>query len=248
MRDPRHLATKSALKKCIQTVNLGAMIPNPWRLRFFRSYAALTISAALAILNLGGCAYHSGISDRQGPGVYRLVSVPIFKNSTPEVGVEVYFTNAMIRELERSKIAKLTDKTAAEVVLLGAVTSVRYLTSNSRVIPASGGSTPSQPSASAFNCYGGNGKLTDCAQQGAVQNTEYRILVTTALKLQRISDERILWQGSFSGERSYLAPILTLQGLDSADAPYNQSARDQNIKAMSSDIMLEAYERMTENF
>lgn len=178
------------------------------------------------------CAYNVGTRERQIPGGYRLVSVPVFKNSTPEVSAEVYFTNAFIREMQRSKLGRAVDKRDAEVQLLGTVESVKYITTNSQVIAAT--STPHLG--------------TNLYAAGAVQNTEYRIIVTTHLKLQRISDERILWEGKFSGEHNYLAPTISILGINSADALYNQSARDQTIKLMADDIMVEAYERMTENF
>ena len=184
-------------------------------------------------LMLVRCAYNIGTRDRQIPGGYRLVSVPVFKNKTSEVSAEVYFTNALIRELQRSKLGKVVDKRDAEVQLLGTVESVKYVTTNSQVIGAT-----AAPANVGSNDYA----------RGAVQNTEYRVIVTTDLKLQRISDERILWEGKFSGEHNYLAPVISILGVNSADALYNQSARDQTVRLMSVDIMIEAYGRMTENF
>ena len=178
------------------------------------------------------CAYHAGITDRQIPGGYRLVAVPVFKNNTAETGVEVYFTNAIIRELERSGLAKVTDQRSAEVKLEGTVASVRYVPVNP---------LPVQPPQNAAS-------LGAPTAIDAIQNTEYRILVQTNLRLVKSADERVLWQGTFSGERSYLAPRITIEGLTSANALYNQSARDQNIQSMAHDVMIEAYERLTENF
>lgn len=188
------------------------------------------ISIVLATLlliasGLTGCAYHAGAGDRQVPGGYRLVSVPVFKNQTPEVGVEVYFTNAIVRELSRSRLAKVTDKSSSEVTLEGAITAIKYLPGNPALIERKQG-------------LAGDAQL----------NQEYRIVAEASLKLRRNSDQRVLWEGSFSGERSYLTPKITLENLSSADALYNQSARYQNIQVMAQDIMSEAFDRLTENF
>ena len=221
----RLLNRATAASDSITTAFLGRDFSNALKCSF----------ALVSCFALVRCAYNIGTTERQIPGGYRLVSVPVFKNSTSEVGIEVYFTDAMIRELERSKLAKVVDKRGAEVVLIGTVESVKYLTTNAQIIgPSSPSPTPK---------VGAN--LID---NGGVQNTEYRILVTTDLKLQRVSDERILWQGKFSGERTYLTPIVSILGLNGVNSLYNQSAREQNIKLMSTDIMIEAYERMTENF
>ena len=74
------------------------------------------------IMGLGsGCAYSVGTGDRRLPEGYKLIAVPVFKNGTQEVGIEVPFTNAMIRELERSQIAQVVPKSNAQVVLEGNV-------------------------------------------------------------------------------------------------------------------------------
>jgi hypothetical protein len=84
--------------------------------------------------------------------------------------------------------------------------------------------------------------------EGAVLTTDYRLVVTTSLKLKRRSDDRIMWQGSFQGEKSYSAPRIGTPLANSANATYNHSVRMQTISAIADDMMTEAHDRMTENF
>ena len=200
--------------------------------------AVACLSSAASVL--AGCAYHAGVSDRQIPGGYRMIAVPVFKNDTAETGVEVFFTNALVRELERSRLAKVTDVASAEVNLVGVVSSIKYSPTNSYNIDQS------QVDSAHFKA--GPGGFGPNLATGTVQNTEYRILVTTQLQLVRISDHKVVWAGEFKNERTYLAPKIAIQDLTSANATYNQSARDQNLQLMAKDTMREAYERLTENF
>jgi hypothetical protein len=174
---------------------------------------------------LSGCAYSMGIEDRRLPEGYKLVSVPVFKNTTQEVGVEVPFTNAMIREFARSQVAKVVDKSEAQVVLEGTVDRVTYEVSNS--------------------CTRGVG----CPIPGnTMLNSEYRVTVSAKMVLKRASDGRALWSQDFSGQKIYPAPRIGLAGLNSANALYNHSSRQENLSAIAGDMMAEAHGRLTENF
>src|SRR5687768_11191615 len=83
------------------------------------------VFAILAFSQLS-CAYHFGALKRSLPGGYNKVSVPVFKNSTQEPGIESFFTTAMIEELERNRFASVTPDEEAQVVLEGTVTSIAY--------------------------------------------------------------------------------------------------------------------------
>jgi hypothetical protein len=186
------------------------------------------VSLLITALGMSGCAsYRAGAGDRQLPGGYKDVAVPVFKNQTAEAGAEVYFTNAIVREFERSRIARVTDKDKAQVALEGTVESVKYLVANQM---QQGKSSPAE------------------MPDNTVITTEYRIVLTAAIRLRRISDQKVLWQGTFSGERSYLAPRVLQPSLNSVNAIYNHSAHYQNIESMAADLMAEAHNRMTENF
>jgi hypothetical protein len=78
--------------------------------------------------------------------------------------------------------------------------------------------------------------------------SEYRILLVVTVKVVRQADGTELWKGTFNGERTYAAPQVTLAGINSVDPLYNLSARRQNIDVIASDLMLEAHDRITENF
>lgn len=167
---------------------------------------------------LPGCAYRAGYGDRQIPGGYRTIAVPVFKNMTHETGAEVYFTNAMIRELERARIGTVTDKDIAQVTLEGIVDSIEYL----------GGAQDSRGS--------------------IVLNTTVQIVANATIRLRRNSDQRVLWESSFRKELQYYTPRVLIEELSSINASYNYSARSQNLELIAADMMSEAHDRLTENF
>jgi hypothetical protein len=188
------------------------------------SFGLITLICALALTSCAG--YRMGDSDRQIPGGYRTVAIPVFKNKSMEAGVEAYFTNALVREFERGRVGRVTSKSEAQTTLEGSIDNVNYVVTN-QVSKEQGG-----------------GFLGE----NIILNTEYRILLQTTLRLRRNSDQKVLWEGTFNGERSYLAPQIGREGINSADAIYNQSARYQNLEAMASYLMNEAHNRITENF
>ncbi|WP_374079369.1 LptE family protein [Bdellovibrio bacteriovorus] len=183
----------------------------------------LILSLFLSTL-LTGCAYRLGAATRSIPGGYRQISVPVFKNKTQETGIEVAFTNALIQEFQRSRIARVVDNSLSEVAVVGQIDTIQYLPSSPRK----------------------EGELY--LPKGTVIASEYRILLTVTVKVVRQADGTELWSGSFSGERTYVAPQVTLAGVNSVNPLYNLSARRQNIDVMANDIMTEAHDRITENF
>lgn len=171
-----------------------------------------------------GCAYRFGAAERQIPGGYLQVAVPVFINRTFETGIEVYFTNALIRQIERSKIAHVTQKSDAEVIIQGEISTLQY--------------TPTLPAQ-----ISGPG-----APEKIFLAPEYTITMTANVTVKRKSDMKVLWQGSVSGESIYTAPQIYSYGFSSANPLYNLSARRQNISSMADEMMAEANDRMTENF
>lgn len=176
--------------------------------------------------SLSGCAYRMGAATRSIPGGYRQISVPVFKNKTQETGIEVAFTNALIQEFQRSRIARIVDNSLSEVAVIGQIDSIQYL--------------PGSPRKA--------GEASVYLPNGTVIASEYRILLSVTVKVVRQADGTELWSGSFSGERTYAAPQVTLAGVNSVNPLYNLSARRQNIDVMANDIMSEAHDRITENF
>lgn len=182
---------------------------------------------AVVLFSFAGCAYRLGTASRSLPGGYKYLSIPVFKNATQETGSEVGFTNALIKEFERSQVGKVTSENLSDVKILGVIQSVQYL-------PGTG--IKAEEPQGAF------------LPKGTVIANDYRILVSVKVSVVRQADNTEIWSGSFSGERSYVAPKITLAGVNSANPLYNLSARRQNIDSVANDMMAEAHDRITENF
>ncbi len=161
------------------------------------------------------------------PEGLRLVSVPVFKNKSMEPGIEISFTNALLQEFSRSKVAKLTEPAASDLKIEAVINNVQYLP---------GGKKTSEDPSFPF------------LAKGAVLAAEYRILIGVSAKAIRSLDGKVVWEGNFSGERTYVAPQVTLAGVNSVNPLYNLSARRQNIEVVANDIAAEIYDRITENF
>lgn len=176
---------------------------------------------------LSGCAYRFGFGERSLPGGYNEVAVPVFSNSTMEVGIETYFTNALIRQIERSGMARTTSKELAPATLLGTIDKIEYQITGTKNLESE--NRPNLP-------------------KNSVAPTGYNIILTVSLALVKNSNGQVLWRSRFTDERVYTAPKIYLEHLNTAFSLYNQSARHQTIALMADDMMQEAYERMTENF
>ena len=174
-----------------------------------------------------GCGYRFGLSERALPGGYSQVAVPVFKNKSADVGIETYFTNALIRKFARSQVARVSDKDSSPLVLLGVIDKVETIQG-----PASTNKTT---------------QLTTLPDN-AVLVTEYRLKVHAFLVLKRKSDEKVLWQGSFANERVYAPPRIGTAIVNSANATYNQSARMETFSVLAEEMMAEAHDRLSENF
>ncbi len=151
----------------------------------------------------------------------------MFKNESADVGIEPYFTNALIRRFSRSSVARVTEKDVSPLVLLGTIEKVRTI--NGPAVT----NTPNQ---------------LESLPDNAVLITEYRLVVQTRIVLKRRSDDKIMWQGSFSNEKVYTPPRIGTAVVNSANATYNQSARMETISRLADEMMAEAHDRMTENF
>jgi TolB-like protein len=181
----------------------------------------------LSLFLLSSCAYQFGAGNRSIPGGYKSISVPVFKNRSYETGVEVSFTNALLQEFQRGGVAKVTADSLSEARVEGEIQDVRYYSEGK--IKFGDEAAPYLP-------------------EGTVLTTEYTISITTKLRVVRQSDGIEIWAASFTRERQYSAPKVTVAGLNSVNPLYNQSARRQYIDGLAADIMAEAYNRMTESF
>ena len=189
----------------------------------------LVLSLKIGFLFMGcflvSCAYQMGMGNRSLPGGYRQVAIPVFSNQTQEIGAEVAFTNAMIREFEQSKIADVISEDTAPVKLMGDILSIKY----------EGRSAAQSNEIKAL-------------PEKTVLTTSYQVVVRANLRLVRTSDQAVLWEGMVTNEKVYSAPRIGTPVINSANVLYNQSARQQNLDSLASDMMEEAHDRMTESF
>lgn len=176
-----------------------------------------------------GCAYRFGYVQRDLPGGYKQVAIPVFKNVTNEVGVETFFTNELARQFNRSQVAQVTDKAHAPVTIEGSVKNISY-----------------RQTSTVDGNKGSENKINIPAN--SVLAVEYRVIVSADVILRRNSDQKILWEGNFSNESVYAAPQVGLAIVNSVNPLYNQSARTELFETMARDMMAEAHDRMTENF
>ena len=153
------------------------------------------------------------------------MAIPIFKNKSTEVGVEPLFTNALIRGIERSQAAKVTDKETAPVILEGTITRIETLQGATK-----------------------DGKNLVTLPADSVLVSDYRLRVFAQIKLKRKSDEKVIWQGGFQNEKVYSSPVIGTAIINSANATYNQSARLQALALLAEEMMTEAHDRITENY
>lgn len=177
---------------------------------------------------LSGCAYKFGYEQRDMPGGYKQVAIPIFKNKTQQVGIEPFFTNELIKQFNRSQVAEVVGPNKSLVTIEGEITSIVF---------NHGGQVDSESKDNKLNL-----------PKGSVLTVEYRVLVESDLRIRRNSDQKIIWQGRFNSEKVYTAPQLGFEVVNSANALYNHSARMEVFELIARDMMAEAHDRMTENF
>ncbi|MCB0351090.1 MAG: LptE family protein [Bdellovibrionales bacterium] len=202
------------------------------KLQFFKFICVLALLASAAGVSglfLTGCAYRFGYMQRDLPGGYKEVAIPVFQNKTGQVAIEGYFTNELIRQFSRSQVAKVADPDHAPVTIEGKINSVEFIHRGQVDGNNPGDSQVRNP-------------------ENTVLTLEYRVLVNATVLLRRNSDQKVLWQGAFDNESVYSAPQVGIKIANSVNPLYNNSARVDVIARMARDMMAEAHDRMTENF
>ena len=172
------------------------------------------------------CAYRLGVKGRSLPGGYSQVEVPIFTNSSAEPGIEVLFTNSMIQEIEKNKVAAVQHEGLAPVELKGEIINITY--------------KPTGPIQ--------KGEKAPLLPDGTVLATGYRVIVTAQITLIEKASGKTLWSSRLDGESFYTSPQVTMARVNSVNPLYNLSARRRVIEFIAQDLMVEAHDRMTENF
>jgi TolB-like protein len=196
---------------------------------FLSRFLGRFFGLVLSLVFCSSCAYQLGVTGRRFPGGYSTVEIPIFKNLSQEPGAEIAFTNSLIQEVERNKIARVVDSShqpGAPLVVRGEISSIQSLAS-----------APVQKTEQ--NPY---------LPEGAVIASVYRVVVTAQISVVEKNSGKVLWKSSFQGESSYAAPQVTIARLNSVNPLYNLSSRRRIIEIIARDMMVEAHDRMTENF
>ena len=177
-------------------------------------------------LILSSCAYRLGVKGRSLPGGYNQVEVPVFENSTHEPGIEMSFTNSLINEIAKNQVAAVRNEGQAPVVLRGDIKSVEY--------------KPTSPIQ--------KGDKAPLLPDGAVLATGYRVIVAVNLRLIEKASGKLLWTSDFISESSYTAPKVEVARVNTVNPLYNLSSRRRVIDTLAQQLMVEAHDRMTENF
>lgn len=186
---------------------------------------------ALQFCALVSCGYQFGYGDRSLPDGVKSVYIPIFENESYQTGAEVQFTNALIAEIHDSKIARISTSKKAEATLKGRVIRVDFEQANidsrrrDEIDKTSGISN---------------------LPRGTVITTEYLARVT--VEVQMFKAGKLVWKQWLRDERLYDAPQLGLEGINTANANYNRTARETVVKDLARVMMHELYGRLTENF
>ncbi len=176
-------------------------------------------------LFLSSCGYHLGNKQRDLPGGYKKLAVPVFVNETAEVGIEAFFTSALIEEISRSPDIEVTSRDQAEVILEGWIL-------NLSKVPRG------ELDASRGNALPDN---TGLARQ-------YVLRIKTHLQLRRKADQKILWQNDLLSSVAYQAAQIGAQTLNTANPIYNQSAQLINSQNLAKTMMAEAFNQMLQKF
>lgn len=191
------------------------------------SHIFLLLTASVIYILLSGCAYKLSSETDSLPGDVKSIQIPLFKNDSPEVGAEVFFTNALKSEALRAKFISLkNDANDAEAILQGRILSISVIADES-VIEA---------------------ENTKYLPNSTVLATQYKVSVNTEIVLKRRDSNTVLWSGVFKQESNYSAPQITLPIINTANALYNQSAKRQTLDALSKEMMQAAFDRMLEHF
>ena len=163
------------------------------------------------------------------PGNIRSLYIPVFKNNSTEPGVEVYFTNALKKEILTSNVISLNNhESSTDAVMYGQIKSVEIYSDES-VAESTQNSKNYLP-------------------RGTVISTQVKVVVTVALELKKVNSSQILWSSEFKQSLNYTPPQVTLPVINSTNNLYNLSARRQTLETLANQMMQLAFDRMVDNF
>ena len=180
-------------------------------------------AVAWAVLAMGlGCGYRFVPRDGTLPEGVRAVCAPMFRNDTPEPGLETLFTRAFRQELVRA--GTLGGGAVCDANLEGVVTYV--------------GSAPTIVTEPII-------EVTEDAEGNRVERVvrgpqlaSYRAIASANLKLTK--DGRVLAETSVSGAEDYLP--------GSGDVLEAEANRQAALHRLSETLMREGYERLAQSW
>jgi hypothetical protein len=215
-------------------------------IKLFKNFAKSLVLLVGTALVLSGCAsYTLGHGQRRLPGGYTSVAVPMFNNKSAEVSSETYFTESLRTEFERSKLASVTSRELAQVILEGTIDAINVLPVTTIDSSSNDLSSPNP----VINPLAPNdAPKTNPMASGTLLSKEYSVNIGITLVARKMSDNTILWKGTFNSTRNFLAALLGKPDLAASNPIYNQAAKMDTIRQMATDMMSEAHDRLTENF
>ncbi|HEX8701216.1 MAG TPA: LPS assembly lipoprotein LptE [Myxococcaceae bacterium] len=181
------------------------------------------LATVWAVLTMGpGCGYRFIPRDGALPEGVRAVCAPIFRNDTPEPGLETLFTRAFRQELVRA--GTLGGSTACDANLEGAVTFVA--------------SSPTIVTEPVYEERTNDQGETSLVLVRFPQLASYRAFAAVHLKL--VKDGRVLAETSVSGNEDYLP--------GSGDVLEAEANRQAALHRLSETLMREGYERLAQSW
>lgn len=161
----------------------------------------------------------------------RGVFIPLFTNNTPEVGTEVVFTNALIRELESHGEKVASKKEDAGLEIRGVIHQVAYQT-DVYSSPETKGDPPREPGLFSY------ARIPD----------QIGVRVVLSIEVWDTRKNELRWQNNFSQFRRVSAP---LNRVSDRDAPSSlglitQSIIESSYPDIARDVMRDLYDLMVD--
>lgn len=184
------------------------------------------IWSAWLLLILSGCGYTLQHRLKEGFDNPRGIYVPVFDNSTDEIGAERIFTDAFIRELQSRGGMVITQRREGAYEVRGTIQKITY--SHTNLTPMS---------------YGG---LQDYRRLP----TEILVEATIALSLVDPVSGKVFWNGSFSNFRRVAAELSRTHNYEAPSSLgiLQQSLIESQYPAIARDIMRDVYDSILELF
>lgn len=194
------------------------------------TFLFLLLTGSVIHFSLTGCAYKLSTNIEKLPGDIKSIQIPLFENKSTEPGVEIFFTNSLKNEALKSRSVKVVnDESQAEGVLLGKITSIEVVNSESIIDSAKNTNAKYLPKEN-------------------ILTTAYTVTVDVLITLKKKGSSEVLWSGTFRQGQNYSSPQVTLPVINTANSLYNHSAKRQTLDALSKEMMQAAFDRMLENF